>query len=149
MVSPWSPPYHWLHVAYFSPTSHFRLISSAWRSDQRSNSWSCCSSLGCVNFEGFDSFLKIIFVIMIVIFLCVSPSCNIMLWYSVLYRAVVAGRAGVIPGRCPLWGTTLPQTPYNTAGKLSWRKQRDTHVISRAHLKLHTLILNSNYIFPQ
>lgn len=30
----------------------------------------------------------------------ICPSCNIMLWYSVLYRVVVKGKA--IPGRCPL-----------------------------------------------
>lgn len=89
MVSLWSPPHHWLLFAYFHtpPLAHFLISSCCAKVSPQFQYFILCFLLVCQMwyFFNFSFFLN---------FRYVCPSCNIMLWYSVLYRAVVEGRAG-------------------------------------------------------
>lgn len=71
-------------ILHISTLFLWLIFISSW-SHHSSNTWSfvSCLFVRCGNF--FLFFFP---------FRYVCPSCNIMLWYSVLYRAVVEGRAG-------------------------------------------------------
>lgn len=125
-----------LHI-FFShrtpPLAHFHpfLLHKGFR--HNSSTWSFLSPLSvrCLNFLHFCYYYY---------FRYVCPSCNIMLWYSVLYRAVVEGRAGLfqVDVLCRAWD--LHKLFIIQLEGFPEKTNTCFEVISRPHLKVHTLI---------